>query len=198
MGYYTRLNIYERLFISDTHKAGWSVRRIAEGIDRSPSTVSRELERNRCRGAYEPHLAHTLAVARVHWRASGRRPNGKTLICNLTGKYRHIFPRVFVAWLSDTQKHYRNPWRPLVGGRITYRMASLFKLSEKPIHYRRMLEALLFMMAQRKERGELVPRYFDTVARLFCRGKRLEPKADSVTVRRLVPEVPDIPLRYAG
>lgn len=56
---YKHLTINERACIYQFKKLGMSVRKIAEAIDRSPSTVSRELKRNYCgkRYKYLPHIA---------------------------------------------------------------------------------------------------------------------------------------------
>jgi transposase, IS30 family len=56
----------ERVIIADGVLAGLTVRGIAEAMNRSPSTVSRELRRNRnpVTGRYTPFGAHRLAVAR--------------------------------------------------------------------------------------------------------------------------------------
>lgn len=56
----------ERVAIADRHRAHHSVRAIAAELGRSPSTISRELRRNRdvASGHYRPFTAHKLAVAR--------------------------------------------------------------------------------------------------------------------------------------
>jgi IS30 family transposase len=56
----------ERVLIADLHRAGAGVRDIAGKLARSPSSVSRELRRNRdpASGQYRPHAAHKLAVQR--------------------------------------------------------------------------------------------------------------------------------------
>ena len=56
----------ERVQIADLRRAGAGVRAIAERLDRSPSTISRELRRNRdpASGQYRPFTAHKLAVQR--------------------------------------------------------------------------------------------------------------------------------------
>ena len=56
----------ERVRIADLRKAGAGVRAIAEQTGRSPSTISRELRRNRDPGSgqYRPFIAHKLAVQR--------------------------------------------------------------------------------------------------------------------------------------
>ena len=56
----------ERVQIADLRQAGAGVRAIAERLGRSPSTISRELRRNRDPGGgrYRPFTAHKLAVRR--------------------------------------------------------------------------------------------------------------------------------------
>ena len=60
------LSEQERVRIADLRKAGAGVRAIAEQTGRSPSTISRELRRNRDPGSgqYRPFIAHKLAVQR--------------------------------------------------------------------------------------------------------------------------------------
>ncbi|XBL46901.1 helix-turn-helix domain-containing protein (plasmid) [Mycobacterium europaeum] len=55
----------ERELLQDLHRTGVTIRRIAAALDRSPSTVSRELRRNTISTqGYLPHTAHRLSVAR--------------------------------------------------------------------------------------------------------------------------------------
>ena len=56
----------ERVVIADLHRRGHTVRAIAVEVDRSPSTVSRELRRNRDpdSGQYRPFVAQRLAADR--------------------------------------------------------------------------------------------------------------------------------------
>jgi IS30 family transposase len=56
----------ERVRIGGLHRAGTGVRAIAGWLGRSPSTVSRELRRNRDPGSggYRPFTAHKLAARR--------------------------------------------------------------------------------------------------------------------------------------
>ncbi|WP_448628742.1 IS30 family transposase [Geodermatophilus sp. URMC 64] len=65
------LSLLEREQIADLHRAGRSIRQIAAELGRAPSTISREIRRNRdpC-GRYLPHAAHRAAA--------GRRPRPKT------------------------------------------------------------------------------------------------------------------------
>jgi IS30 family transposase len=70
------LSLDERLRMADLHLAGCSVRSIARQLDRSASTISRELRRNgtqkgaRSRRKYPPYAAHEKAELR------GLRPKG--------------------------------------------------------------------------------------------------------------------------
>ncbi len=48
---YTQLTIDERREIACLRAAGRSIRQIAATLDRQPSTIARELTRNRSRGA---------------------------------------------------------------------------------------------------------------------------------------------------
>jgi transposase, IS30 family len=59
------LSLLEREQVRDLHKSGISMRQIAATMDRSPSTISRELRRNSttARG-YMPHAAHRASVRR--------------------------------------------------------------------------------------------------------------------------------------
>jgi IS30 family transposase len=56
----------ERVRVADLRRSGLTVRGIAEALGRSPSTISRELRRNRDpdRGQYRPFTAQRLAEAR--------------------------------------------------------------------------------------------------------------------------------------
>jgi IS30 family transposase len=55
----------ERIQIADLHRDGVSVTKIAEQLNRAPSTIYRELKRNASSsGAYRPHEAHKQAVDR--------------------------------------------------------------------------------------------------------------------------------------
>ena len=68
----------ERCEIARLHDLRWTVRAIARRLDRAPSTISRELRRNRDprTGHYLPHHAHTQA-----WHAQ-RRPKCSKIAAN--------------------------------------------------------------------------------------------------------------------
>jgi transposase, IS30 family len=91
----------DRYEIARLKQAGWSIRDIAEHLGRSPSTVSRELRRNRGdRGGYQPERAHQMALRRR------RRPKLGLL-------QRH--PRL-KAWVQDKLDQHLSPEQ--IAGRL--------------------------------------------------------------------------------
>lgn len=67
---YTHLALDDRCSIASLHQAGNSIRQIAAALDRSPSTVSRELKRNHATSlGYSPSYADQQARAR-RWTGS--------------------------------------------------------------------------------------------------------------------------------
>jgi IS30 family transposase len=58
------LSVEERIKIADFRMAGESIRSIARHLQRSPSTISRELKRNCAAGRYSPHAAQRQAEQR--------------------------------------------------------------------------------------------------------------------------------------
>ena len=68
--HYQQLTIEERCEISRLHAAGRSIRQVASSLDRSPSTIARELNRNAAKSqGYQPSYAQQQARAR-RWRGS--------------------------------------------------------------------------------------------------------------------------------
>jgi IS30 family transposase len=68
--HYTHLELEDRCSIARLHEGGQSIRQIAAALDRSPSTVSRELKRNRgAKVGYKPAYAQEQTRAR-RWTGS--------------------------------------------------------------------------------------------------------------------------------
>jgi IS30 family transposase len=68
--HYGQLSLKERCKIAELQQAGHSLRQIAAALDRSPSSVSRELKRNRgAQVGYKPVYAQEQAAAR-RWKGS--------------------------------------------------------------------------------------------------------------------------------
>ena len=57
----------DRIFIADSLRAGWSLRKIAAELGRPASTISREVPRNSHPRSddYGPYAAHDRAIARL-------------------------------------------------------------------------------------------------------------------------------------
>lgn len=72
--HYSQLSLRERMTVDLLHREGLSVRSIAARLDRSASTISRELKRNakttkQWSGPYDGERAHGLAARRRRWDA---------------------------------------------------------------------------------------------------------------------------------
>lgn len=67
---YQQLDLEDRFEIARLHSEGRSLRQIAAALDRAPSTISRELKRNKTRQkGYQPAYAETQTKAR-RWKGS--------------------------------------------------------------------------------------------------------------------------------
>jgi hypothetical protein len=73
---YEHLSLDERSRIARLHEAGQSIRQIAAALDRPPSTISRELRRNRGKQVgYRPscsRASESPALDRLSWRSRSR------------------------------------------------------------------------------------------------------------------------------
>ena len=67
---YTQITLEERCNIAQLQASGSSIREIASTLDRSPSTISREIKRNSdSKGGYQPLYADQQGLAR-RWTGS--------------------------------------------------------------------------------------------------------------------------------
>jgi IS30 family transposase len=97
---YGHLNLEERRRIAKLHKAGVSVRKIAAALDRSPSSVSRELSRNRgVQLGYKSTYAHEQAAAR-RWKGSRLERNAELCKLVLGCLRRGWSPEQIAGWLE--------------------------------------------------------------------------------------------------
>jgi transposase, IS30 family len=88
------LSLLDRERIADLHRAGHSIRAIATELGRAPSTISREIRRNRDEhGRYLPHAAHRAAA--------GRRPRPK--------RAKLVANRRLAVWI---QRKLKRRWSP--------------------------------------------------------------------------------------
>jgi IS30 family transposase len=91
MSGYCHLSLEERCAIARLHEDGQSIRQIAAALDREPSTISRELKRNKgARVGYKPAYTQAQAVAR-RWSGSRlARQAGQSVISH-ESIYRFIY-----------------------------------------------------------------------------------------------------------
>src|SRR3954447_5113132 len=78
---YRQLSLEDRCEIARLSANGSSVRQIAAALDRPPSTISRELKRNRAQAGYQPGYANQRSRAR-RWKGS-RLERDERLQCDL-------------------------------------------------------------------------------------------------------------------
>jgi transposase, IS30 family len=120
----------ERVRIADLRRAGTGVRAIAEQTGRSPSTISRELRRNRDPGSgqYRPFTAHKLAAQRRARRRPGKIARDEVLRQFVSGRLEkrwspeQISQALRREFPGDTARHvvhetiYQAVYRPELGG----------------------------------------------------------------------------------
>jgi IS30 family transposase len=93
------LSLVEREQLQDLRRSGLSIRKIASELGRSPSTISRELNRNTVSSrGYMPHTAHRLSVKR---RA---RPRPPKLVAN-TALRHYVQAKLNKKWSPQQISH---------------------------------------------------------------------------------------------
>src|ERR1700761_512246 len=120
----------ERVQIADLRRAGAGVRAIAERLDRSPSTISRELRRNRDPGSgqYRPFTAHKLAAQRRARPRTGKIARDEVLRQFVAGRLeerwspQQVSQALRAEFPGDAARHvvhetiYQAVYRPELGG----------------------------------------------------------------------------------
>lgn len=101
------LSLREREEIAFQLATGQGVRRIATALGRAPSTISREIARNRVRDRYSPSLAHEQAWARAR-RPRARKLDGLALKAQVTTMLSDRFSPEQVAGRPKVE-HPENP-----------------------------------------------------------------------------------------
>jgi IS30 family transposase len=122
----------ERVVLADLHRRGHTARVIATEMGRSPSTISRELRRNRDpdTGRYGPFTAHRLAAQRRERPGRGKIINDPVLRKFVAGRLRtrwspeQISHALRVEYPDDPWRHlvpetiYQAVYRPELGGLV--------------------------------------------------------------------------------
>lgn len=91
---YHHLNRSERVVIHSMREQGRSLRFIGLALKRSPSTISRELRRNRGMGAYDPFIANWYATHRRRWTRPKPKREHRALM-------RYVLARLNEAWSPE-------------------------------------------------------------------------------------------------
>ena len=122
---YSQLSLEERCSIAQWHGAGQSIRKIAAALDRQPSTVWREVKRNRGKKVgYKPSCADQQAKAR-RWRGSrlARQKDG--------GRISHESIHRFIY--AEMRRSDDGSWRNYLP-RAKSRRGHRARLSASPVH----------------------------------------------------------------
>jgi len=98
--HYEQFSLEERCTIAQLHQAGQSIRQIAASLDRSPSSVSRELKRNHgAQVGYKPSYAQEQAAAR-RWKGSRLERHAELRELVLGGLRSGWSPEQIAGWLE--------------------------------------------------------------------------------------------------
>jgi IS30 family transposase len=97
---YDQLSLEERGKVAELQQAGHSIRQVAAALDRSPSSISRELKRNRGKQVgYKPAYAQEQAAAR-RWKGSRLDRNAELRDLVLDRLGRGWSPEQIAGWLA--------------------------------------------------------------------------------------------------
>lgn len=94
---YTHLTLIERESLQELHEKGYSIRKIAKILGRSPSTISRELKRN-----FSKRRKHYLSWG-AHVKYLSRRKNchRKNNLLIYTDIYNYVFDKLLSFWSPE-------------------------------------------------------------------------------------------------
>src|ERR1035437_4351034 len=139
---YRHLIQEERYQISALHEAGFSQQAIAAKLSRAPSTVSRELSRNRLAGSYQPQVAVVLAKVR-------RRPSANNARRVSAEAWSFAQQKLAETWSpQQIAGHQRAEQLPRISHETIYQRIYEDKRSGGPLHL-----ALRIHKQRRKRRG---------------------------------------------
>lgn len=133
---YTHFTLEEREYLHKKKMEHWSIRAIAESMGRSPSSVSRELKRNKSTdGRYRPYRADSYA------RTRRRQCRYKRLVPG-TDAWMYVVDKLFVFWSPEAiaaRWHIDYPNEKTIGISTIYRYIynSDFSYISKSTHLRR-------------------------------------------------------------
>ena len=168
---YTHFTLEERKYLQQLLAEGLSFRKIAGILERSPSTISREVKRNQAK--YRPHGKSDNKYWYNHWRANNlyirrRREQNRAALVPDTDRWDYVIAGLKAFWSPEEiseRWHKMNPLEKPICVSTIYRYIKLGKFPEitAPKHLRR-------------------------------RGKRMLPRNanyNSIQPDRIIPEWPD-------
>ena len=102
---YTHFTLKERKYLQQLLSEGYSFRKIAEILERSPSTISREVNRNKAK--YKPHRKSDNKYWYNHWRAQNlyirrRREQVRAALQPETTEWNYIVAGLQQYWSPET------------------------------------------------------------------------------------------------
>ena len=168
---YTHFTLEERKYLQKLLSEGLSLRKIAAILERSPSSVSREVNRNKAK--YKPHKKSNNLYWYNHWRAQNlyitrRRQQCRMALRPKTEEWNFIITGLEQYWSPET---IAGRWHFLYPERKTLCASTIYRYIKKKI----------FPKIERK-------------THLRRRGKRILPKNsnyNSIQPDRIIPEWPE-------
>ena len=168
---YTHFTLEERKYLQQLLAEGLSFRKIAAILERSPSTISREVKRNQAK--YRPHRKSDNKYWYNHWRANNlyirrRREQNRAALVPDTDRWDYVIAGLKAFWSPEEiseRWHKMNPLEKPICVSTIYRYIKLRKFPE--------------ITAQKHLRR---------------RGKRMLPRNanyNSIQPDRIIPEWPD-------
>ena len=134
MSSYKHFTLSERKYLQQLLSENYSIRKIASVLERSPSSVSREIRRNRAK--YRPHNGSDNKYWYNHWRAQNlyirrRRQQVREALKPDTEEWNYVVNGLSLYWSPEqicSRWHLEHPDRKTIGVSTVYRYIYLGKL----------------------------------------------------------------------
>jgi len=142
---YTHFTLKERKYLQELLSEGLSMRKIASILERSPSSISREIKRNRSQ--HRSYRKHDNKYCYNHWRAQNlyirrRRGQQRQKIKAASAEWMYIVEGLLQYWSPETicgRWHDQYPEKEPLGASTIYRYIKLKRFPEitRKTHLRR-------------------------------------------------------------
>ncbi|BDD10064.1 hypothetical protein FUAX_24960 [Fulvitalea axinellae] len=149
---FRQFSLRERQIIEWMLSEDRSLRTIARLLQRSPSSVSREIRRNTAGQLYRASYAQSIATARKRIMSLGGRHKFPKFRFRLF-PYRHTLSHALICWCSDLEDYIRinqNAPKYLCG--TFFRHPSLYPIFKKPYHYSGLITLGKLLLAHRQRK----------------------------------------------